>query len=82
MRLSNFNITVGPYNDQYWKCGSSSNYMDTGEIVAFTCDRDARGTALKITLVDRRDYLTLCEVLVFGQGTVCNFIKSSIYLKQ
>ena len=56
--------------------------MDTGEIVAFTCDRDAKGTALKITLIDRRDYLTLCEVLVFGKGTVCNFIKSSSYLKQ
>ena len=67
--LSNFNITVGPYNGQYLKCGSSSNDMDTGEIVSFTCDRNAIGSTLKITIKDRREFLMLCEVLVFGKGT-------------
>ena len=67
--LSNFNILVGPYNDQLWKCGSSYNYMNTGEVVSFTCDHSAKGSALKITIKDRRAYLMLCEVLVFGKGT-------------
>jgi len=71
-RLWNFDITVGPYNGQYWKCGSSSNYMDTGETASFTCDPNAKGTSLKITIKDRRELLTLCEVLVFGIGMTCS----------
>ena len=43
--------------------------MDTGETVSFTCDRNAIGSALKITIKDRREFLMLCEVLVFGKGT-------------
>jgi len=81
-RLSNFNIVVGPYNDQLWKCGSSSNYMYTGEVVSFTCDPNAKGSALKITIKDKRAYLMLCEVLVFGKGTTCsNFHKQISNLK-
>ena len=71
-RLSKFNITVGPYNGQYGKCGSSSNYMDTGETASFTCDPNAKGTSLKITIKDRKELLTLCEVLVFGKGMTCS----------
>ena len=72
MRLSNFDITVGPFNDQYWKCGSASNDMDTGEVVSFTCDPNAIGAALNITIKDRKDFLVLCEVLVFGKGMTCS----------
>ena len=71
-RLSNFDIAVGPFNDQYWKCGSSSNDMDTGEIVSFTCDPNAIGSALNITIKNRKDFLVLCEVLVFGKGMSCS----------
>ena len=46
--------------------------MDTGETVSFTCDPNAKGTALKITIKDRREVLTLCEVLVFGTGMTCS----------
>ena len=66
--LRNLNIDIVPYDEPYWKCGSTSNDIATGETVSFTCDPNAIGTALKITIEKRFDSLLLCEVLVFGTG--------------
>ena len=66
--MSNFNIVIGPYNRQYWKCGSTTNDIATGETVSFTCDPNAIGIALTITIKDSSASLVLCEVLVLGIG--------------
>ena len=55
--------------------------MNTGEVVSFTCDHNAIGSALKITIKDRREVLTLCEVLVFGKGMTCSCLAhSAVYI--
>ena len=66
--LRNLSIGIGPYNGPYWKCGSTSNDIATGETVSFTCDANSIGTALHITLKHIFESLLLCEVLVFGTG--------------
>ena len=52
------------------KCGSSSNNMKTGEIKSFKCAPNARGQILKITILGRKEFLTLCEVFVYGKGMI------------
>ena len=44
--------------------------MTTGETTAYTCEANAEGNSVKIQLGVKRMYLTLCEVLIFGTGTV------------
>ena len=62
-RLRNFTIIVGTSQK---KCGSSRNYMITGETTAFPCEANAKGNSLQIQINGRKEILTLCEVLVFG----------------
>ena len=69
-RLENFSIIVGPNNGKYQKCGSSNNAIPIGETTAFLCEAHASGTSLKIQINGRRQFLTLCEVLIFGTGMV------------
>ena len=66
--MRNFSIVIGPYNGQYWKCGSTTNDIATGETVSFTCDANAIAAALTITVKHRSESLMLCKVLVFGAG--------------
>ena len=66
--LRNFNITVGPHEGTYKKCGSSSNDMTTGEIRSFSCESNATGTSLKIIIKETNTTLSFCEVFVFGTG--------------
>ena len=67
-------ITVGPYNKMLqditplWKCGSTDNHLSGSKIHSFTCDRDAKGSALNIRMNKRKIAPDLCEVLVFGKG--------------
>ena len=68
--LRNFNITVGPHEGTYKKCGLSTNDMKTGEIRSFSCESNARGTSLKITVKETNTTLSFCEVFVFGKGMV------------
>ena len=63
-----YSITVGPYNRRYWKCGSTTNVIAKRVTVLFTCDRHAKGYAVKITLTAQVGYLVLCEVTVLGEG--------------
>ena len=69
-RLRNFSIIVGPNNGMYKKCGSTTNDMSIGETTAFLCEAHASGTSLKIQINGRRQFLTLCEVFMFGTGMV------------
>ena len=65
-----YSITVGPYNRRYWKCGSTTNVITKRVTVLFTCDRHAKGYALKIALKAQIGYLVLCEVIVLGEGMI------------
>ena len=69
-RLRHFSIIVGPNNGTYKKCGSSTNDMSIGDTTAFFCEAHARGTSLKIKLVERKEILTLCEVFILGTGMI------------
>ena len=75
-RLKNFTIIVGPHNGKYKTCGSARNNMITGETTAYTCDANAQGNSLKIQINGRKEYLTLCEVLIFGTGLGLIFLLS------
>ena len=44
--------------------------MSTGETKSFMCDRDAIGTVLIIQIPGEEKILTLCEVYIYGEGTV------------
>jgi len=44
--------------------------MSSTETTAFPCEAHAKGTSLKIQIIGRKEYLTLCEVFVFGTGIV------------
>ena len=67
-RLQQFNITVGPMNGAYKKCGSSTNRMVSHETTAFMCEAKARGNSVKIQIQKLQTWLTLCEVFIFGTG--------------
>ena len=69
-RLQGFSIIVGPNNGKYKKCGSSTNDISKGETTAFFCEAHASGTSVKIKLNGIKEYLTLCEVFIFGTGMV------------
>ena len=43
--------------------------MDTGQTTAFMCEANAKGNSVKIQ-IQKREFLTLCEVLIFGTGKV------------
>ena len=68
VRLQNFSIIVGQKNGMYKKCGSSYNQISAGGTTAFSCEAHARGTSLQIKINGKREYLTLCEVFIFGTG--------------
>jgi len=42
--------------------------MSTGEVRTFSCESNARGTSLKITLKGKHKILNFCEVFIFGTG--------------
>ena len=42
--------------------------MNIGEIKSFKCVSNARGQTMKITILGRKEFLTLCEVIVYGKG--------------
>ena len=71
-------LTVGPYNEvqpditRYWTCGSPGNYLGLSKVVSFSCDGDAKGTALNIRMNWRKATLELCEVYIFGKGMTGN----------
>ena len=68
--LTHFNIVIEPHRESPKKiCGSTTNDINFGETVSFTCHPNAMGTALKITTIRRVTKLSLCEVSVFGNGT-------------
>ena len=46
--------------------------MSTGETKSFLCERDATGSVLIITIPGEQKILTLCEVYIYGEGTVEN----------
>ena len=72
--LRHFNIIIVKHHGISRGCGSTTNDMDTGETVSFTCHPQAEGSSLKITIVDRVRQLILCEVSVFGKGMNCLYI--------
>ena len=54
-----------------WKCGKrSSNRMSTGETKSFLCEPDAIGSVLIIQIPGEYNILTMCEVYIYGEGTV------------
>ena len=68
MSFTQSNIIDKRYTGRAHGCGSKTNDMNTGETVSFTCHPWAEGYSLKITIVDRVEVLTLCEVFVYGKG--------------
>ena len=44
--------------------------MSPAEARVFSCVPNAKGTSLKIQIIRGRDYLTLCEVFIFGKGKI------------
>ena len=66
--LTHFNIVIEPHRESLKICGSTTNDINFGETVSFTCTPKAVGSALKITTIDRVTMLSLCEVSVFGTG--------------
>ena len=60
---------MGSYKGMSRKCGSSSNSLSKIPVPKdFVCEPNAIGKSVKITLVLKNAYLTLCEVFVFGTG--------------
>jgi len=47
-----------------------SNDMSTGEIRSFSCESNARGTSLAITIKRKHKMINFCEVFIFGTGMV------------
>ena len=70
-RLRNFEIIVHTRLGRKKRCGSmSTNKLNTGETKSFPCEPEAIGTAMTIILPGETNILTLCEVFIFGKGTV------------
>jgi len=70
-RLRNFEIIVHPRSGRKKRCGSmSTNILETGETKSFSCEPEAIGTSMTIRLPGETNILTLCEVFIFGKGTV------------
>ena len=67
IRLKDFDIRVGPYNGNYKRCGMARNTMVPGETKSYLCSPNAIGSTVKIQ-IDRFEFLTLCEVSIFGKG--------------
>ena len=67
---SDSNISVGPHEGTYKRCGLPSNDMSTGEIKSLSCEPDATGTSLMIKRNGKGMILNFCEVLIFGTGMV------------
>jgi len=56
---------------QYKSCAlKDTNKISTGETKSFSCQPYTRGIYLKIDIPYKNTFLTLCEVFVFGTGTV------------
>ena len=65
--FNNLVVTVGPHLGSYKRCGSDGgNHV----LETFTCPSRAYGVDVKIVAVGADRHLTLCEVVVFGQGTI------------
>ena len=82
----NFSIVIGPYHGRSNNCGDEIHYMKTAGPTPVICSPVALGSTLKITLHTANTKLTLCEVVLFGNGKIyilsfyCSFIKlCSIY---
>ena len=74
-RLRTFSIIVASNNGTYKMCGSPSNNMSTAEARTFPCEPNTRGTSVKIQINGRKEFLTLCEVFIFGRGMIeVNFL--------
>ena len=59
---------MGPYKGKTKECGSHRNDMITVFWKDFVCERNAIGKSVKITFYQK--FLVLCEVYVFGTGTI------------
>ncbi|XP_066271170.1 uncharacterized protein [Branchiostoma lanceolatum] len=72
-RLKNFTVRVGPNEDfaQNNQCGAT--YTDTptdGQTIEVYCNPPISGRYVSIQLMGRKDFLSLCEVEVYGE-TAC-----------
>jgi len=93
-RLSNFQVRVGdtkPTSGTYIKNRACNSQTDEGKVdyaefnrddpikpsITVSCNREP-GTYVSINIPDRADYLTLCEVKVFGQAS--NKVKANLAL--
>ena len=69
--MENISIKVGPYHGQFGQCGSDTNSLANGKMETFRCTTNAKGSAMTIALLGNREqFLTLCEVFVFGEGNI------------
>lgn len=68
-RLRNFEIRIGDNSSSIRAnqlCGKHTDGVTAGGLATVTCPTTLAGRYLSIQLVERADYLTLCEVLVNG----------------
>ena len=69
--LQDFYIKVGPYHEQFGSCGGENNTLPRASQKAFVCNPNAKGATLEILLLGNLEqYITLCEVVVYGKGKV------------
>ena len=66
-RLKVFDIRVGPYNGKYKWCGMDRNALGSGQTKSYLCSPNAKGSTVRIK-IHEPEYLTLCEVFVYGRG--------------
>jgi len=69
--LKNFEIHIGPFQQNYKTCGPARNYMSDVARMSITCSSGVMGTGLMLVLY-ANTYLNLCEVEVYASLIPCS----------
>uniref|UniRef100_A0A803T1F1 Fucolectin tachylectin-4 pentraxin-1 domain-containing protein n=1 Tax=Anolis carolinensis TaxID=28377 RepID=A0A803T1F1_ANOCA len=67
-RIKGARIHVGDYQDSYGKCGSVCGTVTNGSAgsLSIVCCDGLKGRYVSVTIPDRTEYLTFCELEVYG----------------
>ena len=72
-RLRGFEVRAARFEGefQYQTCGPNAlhTHMKTGEVKTFPCWGNPISSHVTIAFLKRLDYLTLCEVAIYGDRT-------------
>ncbi|CAH1277274.1 EGF [Branchiostoma lanceolatum] len=82
-RLKYFMVRVGPNEDFALNDQCGETYTDTptdGQTIDVYCNPAISGRYVSVQLIERTDFLTLCEVEVFGETGDCQVGDGASYL--